>query len=140
MYLRISDLIGRDNWTPSMGDFRRDTTGNWWFQVVGKGNKAARISVRDDYVHGYLARYRRHLGLPPLPSPQERTPLIGTLKGRAGLSDRYSGKAFPELSTACSSTSTTYCRDDRATPKMIINPICITEPHSPCRAPPSSSR
>lgn len=89
MYLRISDLIGRDNWTPSMGDFRRDTTGNWWFHVVGKGNKAARISVRDDYVHGYLARYRRHLGLPPLPSPQERTPLIGTLKGRAGLSDRH---------------------------------------------------
>jgi len=89
MYLRISDLIGRDNWTPGMGDFRRDTTGNWWFHVVGKGNKAARISVRDDYVHGYLARYRRHLGLPPLPSPHERTPLIGTLKGRAGLSDRH---------------------------------------------------
>lgn len=89
MYLRISDLIGRDNWTPGMGDFRRDTTGNWWFHVVGKGNKAARISVRDDYIHGYLARYRRHLGLPPLPSPQERTPLIGTLKGRAGLSDRH---------------------------------------------------
>ncbi|MDF3933134.1 tyrosine-type recombinase/integrase [Pseudomonas citronellolis] len=89
MYLRVSDLVGRDNWTPTMGDFRRDSTGNWWFHVVGKGNKAARISVRDDYVQTYLVRYRRHLGLPPLPSPREATPLIGTLKGRGGLSDRH---------------------------------------------------
>ncbi|WP_201752496.1 tyrosine-type recombinase/integrase [Pseudomonas knackmussii] len=89
MYLRISDLVGRDNWEPTMGDFRRDSTGNWWFHVVGKGNKAAKISVRDDYVQDYLVRYRRHLQLPPLPSPQEKTALITTLKGRAGLSDRH---------------------------------------------------
>ena len=37
----------------------------------------------------YLVRYRRHLQLPPLPSPAEKTPLITTLKGRAGLSDRH---------------------------------------------------
>ncbi|HFK2002875.1 TPA: tyrosine-type recombinase/integrase [Pseudomonas aeruginosa] len=89
MYLRISDLVGRDNWEPCMGDFRRDSTGHWWFHVVGKGNKAAKISVRDDYVQDYLVRYRRHQGLPPLPSPRETTPLIGTLKGRGGLSDRH---------------------------------------------------
>ncbi|WP_440466170.1 tyrosine-type recombinase/integrase [Pseudomonas sp. YH-1] len=89
MYLRISDLVGRDNWEPCMGDFRRDSTGNWWFHVVGKGNKAAKISVRDDYIQHYLVRYRRHLQLPPLPSPAEKTPLITTLKGRAGLSDRH---------------------------------------------------
>jgi site-specific recombinase XerD len=89
MYLRVSDLVGRDNWEPSMGDFRRDTTGNWWFHVVGKGNKAAKISVRDDYIRTYLTRYRRHLGLPPLPSPSETHPLLATLKGRAGLSDRH---------------------------------------------------
>lgn len=89
MYLRVSDLVGRDNWKPTMGDFRRDSTGNWWFHVVGKGNKAAKISMRDDYVQDYLVRYRRHLQLPPLPSPQEKTALITTLKGRAGLSDRH---------------------------------------------------
>lgn len=43
MYLRVSDLVGRDNWRPTMGDIRRDTTGNWWFHVVGKGNKACLI-------------------------------------------------------------------------------------------------
>lgn len=89
MYLRVSDLVGRDNWEPTMGDFRRDTTGNWWFHVVGKGNKAAKISVRDDYINVYLTRYRRHLGLPALPSPHETHPLLATLKGRAGLSDRH---------------------------------------------------
>lgn len=89
MYLRVSDLVGRDNWEPTMGDFRRDTTGNWWFHVVGKGNKAAKISVRDDYIQSYLIRYRRYLGLPALPSPQETHPLLATLTGRAGLSDRH---------------------------------------------------
>jgi site-specific recombinase XerD len=89
MYLRVSDLVGRDNWAPTMGDFRKDTTGNWWFHVVGKGNKAAKISVRDDYIHTFLARYRTYLGLSPLPSPQEKQPLLSTLSGRRGLSDRH---------------------------------------------------
>ncbi|WP_462383465.1 tyrosine-type recombinase/integrase [Pseudomonas sp. Marseille-QA0892] len=89
MYLRISDLVGRDNWTPTMGDIRRDSTKSWWFHVVGKGNKAAKISVRDDYIDTYLVRYRRYLQLPPLPSAHEKTPLISSVKGRPGLSDRH---------------------------------------------------
>jgi len=89
MYLRVSDLVGRDNWTPTMGDIRRDSMGNWWFHVVGKGNKAAKISIRDDYIQSFLVRYRRHLQLSPLPSAHEKTPLISTLKGRGGLSDRH---------------------------------------------------
>ncbi|HCF7007361.1 TPA: site-specific integrase [Pseudomonas aeruginosa] len=89
MYLRASDLVGRDNWQPVMGDFRRDTTGNWWFHVVGKGNKAAKISVRDEFVVSYLTRYRKHLQLPPLPSAHEKCPLLSTRNGRGGLSDRH---------------------------------------------------
>lgn len=89
MYLRVSDLVGRENWKPTMGDIRRDTTGNWWFHVVGKGNKAAKVSIRDDYIKTYLTRYRRVLQLPDHPGVHEKTPLIGTLKGRAGLSDRH---------------------------------------------------
>jgi site-specific recombinase XerD len=89
MYLRISDLVGRDNWAPTMGDFRRDSRGHWWLHVVGKGNKAAKISVRDDYVQTYLVRYRQYRQLSALPSPHEKLPLISTLRGRAGLSDRH---------------------------------------------------
>ena len=89
MYLRVSDLVGRDNWTPSMGDMRKDGAGNWWYHVVGKGNKAAKISVRDDYIEHYLKRWRLHQGLTPLPGFRETTPLIATRRGRAGLSDRH---------------------------------------------------
>ena len=75
LYLRISDLVGRDNWKPTMGSFEYDGE-NWWFNVVGKGNKAAIISVRDEYIEAYLKRYRTTLSLPPLPSYKESTPLV----------------------------------------------------------------
>lgn len=88
MYLRISDIVGRATWQPTMGDFRQDADGNWWFHVVGKGNKSGKIAVRDEYVELYLKRYRLFIGLSPLPGYQEKTPLLKTLSGRAGLSDR----------------------------------------------------
>ncbi len=88
MYLRISDLVGRSNWEPCMGDFRQDPEGNWWYHVIGKGNKPGKIAVRDEYVNRYLKRYRVFLGLPHLPAENERTPLLTTLDGRAGLSGR----------------------------------------------------
>ncbi len=31
MYLRVSDIVGRPNWHPVMGDFRQDPEGNWWY-------------------------------------------------------------------------------------------------------------
>lgn len=39
--------VGRPNWHPVMGDFRQDPEGNWWYHVIGKGNKAGKIAVRD---------------------------------------------------------------------------------------------
>ena len=50
MYLRVSDIVGRPNWHPVMGDFRQDPEGNWWYHVIGKGNKAGKVAVRDEYV------------------------------------------------------------------------------------------
>jgi site-specific recombinase XerD len=88
MYLRVSDVVGRQNWRPSMGDFRQDPEGNWWYHTVGKGNKVGKVAVRDEYINLYLKRYRRFLGLPELPEIGETTPLIKTLRGRSGLSDR----------------------------------------------------
>ncbi len=88
MYLRVSDLVGRPNWTPVMGDFRQDAEGNWWYHVIGKGNKAGKIAMRDEYIEQYLKRYRRFLGLPALPHWDEKTPLLSTLQGRSGLSGR----------------------------------------------------
>jgi len=84
MYLRISELVETDRWTPKMGDFERDLEGNWWFRTVGKGNKERQISVSDDML-GALKRYRKARGLPELPSPGEYTPIIHKARGKGGI-------------------------------------------------------
>lgn len=75
MYLRISELAASDRWIPEMGHFYKDTDQNWWFKTVGKGNKERDISVSNAMLDA-LKRYRRAMGLTPLPSPGENTPLI----------------------------------------------------------------
>lgn len=89
MYLRVSDMVGRDNWEPMMSDFRKDDHGNWWFHVIGKGNKSAKISVKDEYMNIWMARYRRFLNLTSTPSPDDSAPLLHSIKGRAGLSEGH---------------------------------------------------
>jgi hypothetical protein len=89
LYLKVSDLAGHGPRLSTMGDIRCDAAGNWWFYLQNWGGRNERISLRDEYVQDYLARYRRHLQLPPLPLVDEKTPLISTLKGRAGLSDGH---------------------------------------------------
>lgn len=80
MYLRISELVEKPNWTPTMGDFFKDSEDNWWFKTVGKGNKARQIAVSDAMLMA-LKRYREvYLKLPPVPFPNEQTPLISHLK------------------------------------------------------------
>ncbi|MDY4310731.1 site-specific integrase [Pseudomonas putida] len=97
MYLRVSDVCGRVNWHPTMDSFKADHDGNWWFHLVGKGDKAAKVAVRPEYVDRYLKRYRRFLGLPELPVSNEKTPLIATLNGRPGLSTRMVQSIVQEL-------------------------------------------
>jgi len=75
MYLRISELVVTDRWTPTMGDFHRDPDGLWWFLTVGKGNKERNISVSNAMLKA-LKIYRKSLGLTALPSPNEKTSLF----------------------------------------------------------------
>ena len=86
MYLRISELAASSRWTPSMNDFRRDHDGNWWFTVIGKGNKEREIAVSDTMLQS-LRRWRTHLNLTPLPSPADNTPLIPKVKGHGAISN-----------------------------------------------------
>lgn len=83
LYLRVSDIIGNSKWKPTMGSFEK-VGENWWYNTVGKGNVAAQITVKPDYLK-YLVRYRRSRSLPDYPSPGETTPLLETLYGRGGL-------------------------------------------------------
>jgi site-specific recombinase XerD len=90
MYLRISELVSNERWTPTMGDFFKDSEGSWWFKTVGKGNKARQVAVSEAMLEA-LKHYRSTwLKLPPSPAPGEQQPLIGSLSnpGRAITSDR----------------------------------------------------
>lgn len=80
MYLRISELVADERSTPVMGDFRMDSDRNWWFHVVGKGNKSRIITVSNAMLEA-LKRYRTHLGLSALPYLGEQTPLISKIHG-----------------------------------------------------------
>ena len=81
MYLRISELVADERSAPTMGDFRKDLDGNWWFHVTGKGNKTRTITVSNEMLQA-LRRYRQFLSLSPLPTPDDRTPLIAKVKGK----------------------------------------------------------
>lgn len=86
MYLRISELAASDRWTPRMNDFRRDHDGNWWFTVIGKGNKEREIAVSDTMLDA-LRRWRIYLNLTPLPSPADQMALIPKVKGHGAISN-----------------------------------------------------
>lgn len=80
MYLRVSELVASERWTPKMNDFARDGDGNWWFTTVGKGNKERQIAVSDAMLAS-LKRWRRHLTISALPSPADNSPLLPKSKG-----------------------------------------------------------
>lgn len=86
MYLRISELAASPRWTPSMNHFSKDSHGNWWFKTVGKGNKERLIAVSEAMLAS-LSRWRSSLGLTPLPSPADNSPLIPRLRGHGPMSD-----------------------------------------------------
>lgn len=86
MYLRISELTASDRWVPTMNDFAKDSNGYWWFTTVGKGNKERQIAVSDAMLKS-LVRWRTFLGLTPLPTPADNSPLIPKLRGTGPMSD-----------------------------------------------------
>lgn len=86
MYLRISELAASDRWVPTMNDFAKDSNGYWWFTTVGKGNKERQIAVSDAMLNS-LIRWRIFLGLTPLPTLGDNSPLIPRLRGTGPMSD-----------------------------------------------------
>lgn len=86
MYLRISELVATRRWEPQMGHFYKDSHGNWWFKTVSKGNKERDITVCDEMLLA-LKRYRKSRNLtPPLPLPNDPTPLIQKHLGSGAVS------------------------------------------------------
>ncbi|MBR2515434.1 MAG: site-specific integrase [Halomonas sp.] len=77
---RISEMSGAQ-----MGDFQQ-SEGRWWWVVVGKGNKVARIPLPSDMLD-CLREWREALGLDGLPGHHDATSVIRALDKRRGISD-----------------------------------------------------
>lgn len=58
----------------TMGSFRLQH-GRWWWNVLGKGGKLARVPLPNGFLED-LARYRGFLGLTAMPDPKDKTPLL----------------------------------------------------------------
>lgn len=77
--LRVSEVCGI-----TMGSVfsRRSTDGKarWWLEVTGKGDKTRLVPATDELM-AELMRYRRALGLKPLPTEGENLPALMPLIG-----------------------------------------------------------
>ena len=87
LFLRISELSERTNWSPVMSHFWQDHDGNWWLKVFGKGRKLRDITVPNSFID-YLKRYRQYRGLTPLPSPGDNQPIVEKIRGQGGMTAR----------------------------------------------------
>ncbi len=81
MYLRISELVSSERWSPTMNDFWQDHDDNWWFTTVGKGNKERQVTVSHSMLAA-LKRWRHFLGMSDLPTPADHSPLIPKIRGK----------------------------------------------------------
>ena len=96
LFLRLSELSERADWTPLMSHFWTDETNNWWFKAYGKGKKIRDITVPQSYLP-FLSRYREWRGLTPLPTRGEQTLLVEKIRGRGGLTGRHIARLIQEV-------------------------------------------
>ena len=86
LYLRVSELSDRSNWQPVWKHFWKDSDGNNWLKVLGKGNKIRDISVPNSlepYIRRYES-YRRSLN----PSFGLNATLVSKNRGVGGMTSR----------------------------------------------------
>lgn len=96
LFLRISELSERPNWTPAMSHFWQDSDGNWWLKIFGKGRKLRDITVPNNFID-YLKRYRQFRGLSPLPSSGENRPIVEKIRGQGGMTSRQLTRIVQEI-------------------------------------------
>ncbi len=87
LYLRISELSERPQWSPVMSHFWQDNDGFWFLRIMGKGNKLRDVTLSEDFIT-YLKRYRLYRGLPALPRVDEAEPLVHKIRGKGGMTVR----------------------------------------------------
>jgi integrase len=96
LFLRISELSERKDWSPEMRHFWQDEQKNWWLKVYGKGRKLRDISVPTQYLN-YLKRYRQYRALGALPSSSDISPLVEKIRGQGGMTTRHLTRLVQEV-------------------------------------------
>lgn len=96
LFLRVSELSERKNWSPTMSHFWEDSDGNWWLKIFGKGRKLRDITVPENFLH-YLKRYREYRGLSPLPSSDDNNPIVEKIRGQGGMSSRQLSRIVQDI-------------------------------------------
>ncbi len=59
--------------------------GQWWWFVLGKGEKQGKIPASDEMLSA-LVKYREHLNLTSLPEENDTSPLLRSISGGKGIS------------------------------------------------------
>lgn len=88
LFLRISELSERENWSPVMSHFWQDDENNWWLKIFGKGRKLRDTTVPPDFIP-FLQRYRLSRGLSSLPSNGDNNVLVEKIRGQGGMTSRH---------------------------------------------------
>ncbi len=88
LFLRISELSERENWSPVMGHFWQDEDENWWLKIFGKGRKLRDTTVPNDFMP-FLKRYRHVRNLSSYPYVGENTVLVEKIRGQGGMTSRH---------------------------------------------------
>lgn len=88
--LRINELI-----THEWNAFRKIEE-KWWFFVIGKGDKLAKIPVNNELLK-IIILYRATFNKTPLPTADEKSPLIISINKRHAISARYINKLLKKL-------------------------------------------
>lgn len=81
-----------------MNSFREER-GLWWWHVVGKGGKKAKVPVADDMLQA-LIRYRKHLGLSAVPRRDDTTPLLVSVKDGSPITARRLNQILKKIFAA----------------------------------------
>lgn len=84
--------------THRMNSFREER-GLWWWHVVGKGGKKAKVPVADDMLRA-LIRYRKHLGLSAVPRRDDVTPLLVSVKDGSPITARRLNQILKKIFNA----------------------------------------
>lgn len=88
LFLRISELSERKDWSPEMRHFWQDNDKNWWLKIYGKGRKLRDVTVPIPFL-AYLKRYRQYRALPPLPYSADSSPIVEKIRGQGGMTARH---------------------------------------------------